>query len=360
MKTASERDRLRNPGRGWASRLGVARWFPVLVCLPFVAVSTGAGPDLPALRVGSSQVVRGAGAVPPTPLELPPRPPKVSRPIDTLRQLLAQSPAEREKALAEKPEQQRLLLQQRLREFDLLSPAERELRLRLLALRYYLPSMMKVPAASRAEQLRLIPATDRRLIEERLEEWDKLPPETQKELLQNENVLRLFPRFDIGSSAGQQAMLQDLPPERRQKLEEELARWQRYLPDQRERMYRHFQQFFEFSESQKARALRSLTEPERRQMAQASAAFEKLPPDQRAKCIEALHEFVSMTVEERGRFLQNAARWESMTSEERRAWRELMAQLPPLPPGLAPTPPLPPMPSYPRPGLAISNAATGK
>lgn len=360
MKTASEQDQLRAPERSWRSCLRGTCWFSFLVWVPFLAISAGAGPDLPTLPAGSPQTIRRAGAVPPIPSELPPRPPAVSRPIDILRQLLAQSPAERERALAEKPEKQRLLLQRRLQEFDLLSPSERELRLRLLALRYYLPSMIKVPAASRAEQLQSIPATDRRLVEERLEEWDKLPPETQKELLQNENVLRFFPHFDTGSTVEQQAILQDLPPERRQRLEEELARWQSYLPAQRERMYQHFQQFFQFTERQKIRALRSLTEQERRQMVQASATFEKLPPEQRAKCIEALHEFTIMTVEERARFLQNAARWESMTSEERRAWRELMAHLPPLPPGLAPTPPLPPMPPAPRPGLAVSNSAAGK
>ncbi|MBM3879582.1 MAG: DUF3106 domain-containing protein [Verrucomicrobia bacterium] len=275
----------------------------------------------------------------------PPFPPAPSNPVDTFRQLLAMAPAQREHALADKPEDHRAYLRDRLQEFDSVSPAERELRLRLLQLRFFLLPLLRLAPADRAESLRLVPASDRELILDRLREWDRLPAEHQREFLENESRLRWFPKFEASSPTEQQAMLRVLPAERRTQIQADLARWWKVPADQRQRLSRHFTLFLELSDSEKQAALRRLSSPERSHLAQTLSAFASLPPDQRAKCIEAFNRFLDMNEVDQARFLQKAARWDLMTPAERRAWREFVAKVPPLPPGLGPTPPLPPTPS---------------
>jgi hypothetical protein len=317
-------------------------WLSVCACGLIVSttaaeVSTSPPPATPAAPAKSTPLP------PPPP---PPLPPPPRNPVDTLRQLLAMNAAERAAALERKPAKQREYLEQRLRDFDALTPAARELQLRSLQLRYYLLPVLKAAPANRAAQLRVIPAEDRKVIEARLEEWDRLPASHQRELLQNENTLRCFPRFETNSPAQQAAALAGVSPERRQQVEEDLVRWRAYTPAQRERMYDHFQQFFALSARQKEKTLKVLPEAERQRMLLTLRAFEKLPSEQRARCIAAFQKFSAMSSADRARFLQNAARWEAMTDAERDAWRDLMARMPPLPPGLG-APPMPPMPPAP-------------
>jgi hypothetical protein len=288
--------------------------------------------------------------VPLPPVPPPPLPPPPRNPVENLRQLLAKNPAERESALAEKPEKQRDYLRRRLRELDALSPAERELQLRLLQLRFYLLPLMKTAPTNRAEALLLVPSPDRNLIQARLREWDALAPDQQQELLQNEAALSYFPRFGASTQVPPRRPFADLSVQQRQKLEEDLARWQQFPPGRQEQIYRRFQRFFELSDQQQVKALGTLPKSELEQTRKTVEAFAKLPPEQRAKCLEAFHRFASMTPEERNKFLDNAGQWEAMSPEERRAWRELVAQSPPSPPGLGLNLPSPPSP----PGLGLN------
>ncbi len=331
-------------GSVWAARDGAAQ-----------PAAPAEAPPLPA------RTAQGH-SLPPAPPPAPPRLPPARNPVATLRELLAQTPAQRQIALAGKTEAQRRYLNQRLREFDALDPAQRELRLRLLQLRYFLLPLMRSDASNRVEQLRAVPEEDRQLIADRLRQWDRLPPQQQQQLLQNEQTLRYFPNFETNTPAQQAALLGGFSAQWRRQLEGDLNRWRAYSPEERQRMSAHFQQFFSLSARQKARTLDTLSPAERRQMSDAMKGFENLPAERRAKCIEAFQRFSAMTEAERVTFLANAARWEAMSPEERQAWRQFTARLPPSPPGLglgSPMPPLPPAPpSRPPPVVATDTNAS--
>ena len=104
------------------------------------------------------------------------------------------------------------------------------------------------------------------LIEQRLEAWDRLSAETQKEILENELAIRYFAQLNVASSSQRDALLNELPPVQRQKIEAEIARWRALPEDRRERMHQHFRQFFELTEKEREKVLSSFSDAERQQM----------------------------------------------------------------------------------------------
>ncbi len=266
-------------------------------------------------------------------------------PMDYFRQLLALNGAEREQALAEKPEHMRKFLMDRLKEYDALTPEERELRLRVTQLRWYLRPLMEVSATNRTERLEKIPEADRKLVEERLQLWDKLPPDLQKEVLEHEMIVGYVIHEETSPTATKKSIPETVPPEWRKKLELDLANWHALPQAQRQRMVENFHQFFDLSEKEKAKTLGTLSEAERRQMEQTLQEFAKLPSVQRQVCIDSFRKFANMTPEQQLQFLKNAERWQAMTPSERETWRTLVTKLPPLPPGFG-VPTLPPAVSF--------------
>src|SRR5438105_3925359 len=115
----------------------------------------------------------------------PPMPPLPKSRVAYFRELLAMSPAELEIALARTPEPNRKVLQAKLREYTALPPEEREASLRATELRWYLRPLMEKAPTNRTAQVASIPAEYRALVEERLKQWDAMSPETQKEVLEN-------------------------------------------------------------------------------------------------------------------------------------------------------------------------------
>jgi len=313
--------------------------------LALIVLALSGRADGPTAATATNHAVRPVPPAPP-----PPLPPSAPSPVEQFRRLVAMTPAERDQWLASRSEKAQAYLRAQLREFDALTPRERELRLRLLQLRYYLVPLMKSAPAGRQVLLAQVPASERALIVTRLAEWDRLPAEQQKELLQDEKALDSFSVFSTATEAERRAMIERATPERRQRLETELARWQSLTTEQRERLARHFNHFFSLGDPEREKVLGLLSAAERRRTERMLAAFEHLPPEQRTRCIAALNRFITMTPAEREQFWRNAARWESMTPEERRAWRAFTADLPPIPPGLGPgQPPPPPLPPAPRP-----------
>jgi hypothetical protein len=256
--------------------------------------------------------------------------------VQVLRELLAQTPTDRKWALTAKAEQTRQVLEQKLREFDALSPSEREVRLRLLEVRYYLLQLLRMDPSNRVAQVSRVPAGNRRLVETRLRDWDRLPPEQQREILQQEPALLRFTRTGFVPPPAIPSNLPPMPPDRRKKVEDALAEWRTYPIEQQRRLVRNLQKFFGSSPGDRQKALETLPEAERQETERAMQALDKLPIDQRIRAVEAFQRFATMSPEERSRFLDNALRWQSMSAEERRAWRELSAPQPPLPPGLQP------------------------
>ena len=254
-------------------------------------------------------------------------------PMDYFRQLLAMNLAEREKELAEKPEHMRKFLADRLKEYDALTPEDRELRLRMTQLRWYLRPLMELSATNRVERLAKIPEPDRKLVEERLQLWDKLPADLQKEVLEHEMIVGYVIHEEATPTASKKGLSDAMPPEWRKKFEQDLAKWHALPQTQRQRMVDNFHQFFELSEKEKTKTLSTLSETERRQMEKTLQTFEKLPSVQRQVCIDSFRKFANMTPDQQLQFLKNAERWQAMTPSERETWRTLVTKLPPLPPG---------------------------
>src|SRR5437660_3567894 len=88
----------------------------------------------------------------------PAEPVPAKSPVAIFRELLNMDPAERTKALANRPEETRKQILAKIREYQSLRPDERELRLKVTELGYYLRPLMRTPATNRAVQLALIPA----------------------------------------------------------------------------------------------------------------------------------------------------------------------------------------------------------
>lgn len=275
-----------------------------------------------------------------------PRLPDLSRsPVDDFRELLAMSSAQQEEILRAKyAEEQRRQVRAKLREYQSMPQEEREARLKLVQLRWYLLPLMQLPPAERSERLSVIPADYRPLIEERLKQWDIVPPPLKKEILDHEWTVHYFVRMESKTPAEREEALGALSPEYRKAVEEKLANWRSLPPERRQRMYEQVHQFFELPPKEKEKTLEALTDAERHKMESALAHFERLSPEHRRICIDAFHKFASMSAEEQAQFLRNAERWKAMPAHEREAWRNLVTLLPaasaPMPPGYE-TPPVP-------------------
>jgi uncharacterized protein DUF3106 len=252
--------------------------------------------------------------------------------IDFFRRLLALNPAEREQALAEKSEKQRSEIKSKLQEYESLSAEEREMRLRFTLLHSYLEPLIRVAPTNRADQLGLLPEDDRKIVEERLRHWDRLAPATQQQSLANEKTLLSVLWFGASTlskpkgtppTPGTEKALQHAP---------EVRRWNELSAERQRRMIGHFEKFLEQPNQEKQRTLMAFPEEERKRMDETLQAFENLPLPQRRLCIESFSKFAHLTPGERDQFLKNAERWQAMTASERQAWRKIVTDLPPQPP----------------------------
>ncbi|HOX02898.1 MAG TPA: DUF3106 domain-containing protein [Candidatus Paceibacterota bacterium] len=256
-------------------------------------------------------------------------------PVDEFRHLLRANPAERERILEQRWPGRVQALRSKLAEYDGLPPDERELRLRTLELRYHLLPLMRMPREQRAPGLSRVPPEYRDLVDQRLVEWDLLPPDLQKEALENESTRHYFVQLDMISPAQQRAWFARLPPDRRDQLEEGFRRWQSLSPEQRQLRASGIDRFFQLGPDARQKVLESLSETELARVQPVLEALPRLPPDQRRQYVVAFEKFVALSPPERERFLQNAERWKTMSPEERQLWRELVEKLPPLPPGMS-------------------------
>lgn len=318
----------------WNEPMKRPPWLPVLLGLSLCVAGA-----LVASR--GAEAASGASAQPPTLPEPPPMPPPAPSPVDRFRQLLEMSPAEREGFLGARRPEQRDYLRARLAEFDALPPPERELRLHLLNLRYYLLPLLREPVDRREELLRQVPPKYRELVAERLAAWDRLSAEQQAEMLAGESVFAGLPLHELATSPVPRAAAAQLPPARREQFQRDLDHWEALPETERARITERLASLLNFSAREKARVLAGIEASKREQVTRLLQAFEALPPAERARSLEALQRLANLPPEQRERFLQNATRWQTMSAEERQAWRDLHALLPPLPPGLELPPPLP-------------------
>ena len=326
------------------------RFYILLFAVPVATWNAAFAQTIPQISVQSTNVILR---------KIPLRP--VS-PVNYFRGLLGMKPAERERVLARQSSEQKKILLAKFQEYEAMPPDERELRLRHTQLRWYLLDLMKLAPIERVGRLASMPAEDRASVQDRLRQWDDIPPHLQKQFLESENAIGLFLRLQASTPKQRKSIMESFPPEQRKKMEDELNRWQSLPTPQRQEMCNRFHQFFELNEKEKQKALGTLSETERQQMEKTLQEFGKLAPEQRQQCVASFQKFANMPPPERAQFLKNAARWQAMKPSERQAWRDLVQKLPafpPLPPGWQENlPPMPPgwKPAAPPIMIATTNA----
>jgi uncharacterized protein DUF3106 len=273
----------------------------------------------------------------------PPLPPAKS-PIDFFRELLAIDPEKRAQFLADRPPETQKHILAKVHEYESLSPDDRELRLKATDLRFYLRPLLNSPATNRPMQLALIPERDRELVEVRLWVWDQLSPAQQKELLENESTLQYLTERQSGSQEHQRQVQENLSAPRREQLNHSIVQWQKLPADQRNKIVVRYYQVFELTPAEQQKVLGKLSESERLEMEKSLQKFRSMSLEQRKLCLSSFEKLASLSPDQRLQFLKNAERWKLVTPEQRRAWRNLVRNLPPLPPGFGsgPEPPLPP------------------
>jgi hypothetical protein len=308
---------------------------------------------LPAQASATGAVSAPANLAPARP-PMPSLPPALS-PISFFRDLLAMDAAGREQALTNRPPQIKAQILGKVREYESLKPDERELRLRVTELRWYLRPLMSASATNRPAQLAMIPETYRKLVEDRLQEWDKLSPDLQAELLVNESTIRYLTEIEGRTEEQRRQTLEAIPLGGRTVLERGIDKWSSLSEDRRQRMLSRFREFFELSAQEKRKVINTLPGLGRGQIEKTMRALDNLPPDQRDQCIRSLEKFAGLSLAERQQFLKSAERWKLMSPSERQVWRELVQRFPPLPP-----PPLPPLPRSLRPTPPVLPIATNR
>jgi hypothetical protein len=253
------------------------------------------------------------------------------------------APEERSKFLADRPPENRKRLIAKLAEYKMLDADQRDLRFTATELHWYLLPLMRTAATNRVEQVKTLPEKYRKLVEDRLNEWDRLPRAVQKELLDNEAAIQYFTDQRAHNT-------NSISAARRAALEGGVRQLQAMPEAQRQKLLDRFNQFFELTSREKTEALSSLPEAERRQIEKTLRDFGQLSGKQRAQCLRSFPKFLSLSVPERQQFLKKADRWAMMSPKERQQWRDLVRQVPMLPEGLNPRamPPLPDSPPDPR------------
>ena len=295
--------------------------------------------SLPAPAATSQPVSTRTNMPAPRPIALLTLPAPGKSPVALFRELLAMTPPERSMFLANRSPESRRQILSKVCEYELFKPNERELRLKVTELRWYMWPLMSLPVTNRALPLARVPEDDRKLVEDRLREWDKLPAGVQKELLDNEATLRYFYELATSTPSVRSNIVVSLTPQRRAMLEKGVAGWNSLSEEQQQKMLARFNQFFELTPAEKQKVLNTVSEAERKQIEKTLARFEQLPQAKREQCIGNFEKFASLSLDERQQFLKNAERWKLMSPDERQAWRELVRKLapprPPLPPGIA-------------------------
>jgi len=285
---------------------------------------------------------------------LPPLPPPQAA-VTSFRELLDMGPEARAAALAKKSETNRKILTERLKEFDALSPEQRRVRLRLMQLRWELLSLLRSSPTNRTALSNSIPVEDRELINDRLKYWDRLGLDLQKWVLDNEGLLSYFISGEARSTSDLTNKLETLPPLVRQKLTNSMARWIEFTPEQQRKIYENFREVFGLDQPDRKKVLdqnllKGASQQELKQIEKVIESFQKLSREQRDQCMAYFRKFTNMTMEQRVQFLQNAERWEKMSDLEKEAWRRLINQMPAIPP---------PLPSAPSQALKTNFAPSG-
>jgi Protein of unknown function (DUF3106) len=257
-------------------------------------------------------------------------------PVALFRELLAMTPEQRNAAIAIRPPDIQKRILEKLQEYEILPDPLREQRLRETELRWYLRPLMDESRTNRAQALARIPEGLRTQVQERLGQWDLLPPQLQEQFKNDDLIASYFAQVTSAGPEEREGILRTIPADRRNELEKGLDRWQEMSENQRQRALAGFNRFFQLTPEEKEKTLDALSDDDRREMERTLASFSNLTLVQRAQCLSSFEKFAGMSIAERQQFLKNAERWREMTPEERQKWRELVNVAPIMPPMMWP------------------------
>jgi len=267
--------------------------------------------------------------------------PLMKSPVELFRKLLAMNAGEREKFLADRPADKRVGLLEKIQEYEAMKPEERELSLGATEVQFYLEQFVRTAPTNRTVQLAAVPEPYRRIIGDRLTQWDILPPDLQKDVLAHEATKRYF--LGAGPDTTTNEIWKILPPP----LQDEVISLSKISPEERRQSFAAAEQFFGLSDEEKQKVLETLSGTERRQVDETLQTLQHLPKEQLDRCLKSIDRLAGLNDRDRREFAKDAGRWNGMPAEERAAWSNLVNSLPPLPPGLeVPTPDdnMPPLP----------------
>ena len=116
-------------------------------------------------------------------------------PVEYFRALLGMSPAQRERALANRTPADREILLAKVREYETLPRGIREARLCQTELHWELEGLMRLAPRDRTNRLQEVSPLYRPMVDGLLREWDKVPADLQKALLEKQSFIGVYLRL---------------------------------------------------------------------------------------------------------------------------------------------------------------------
>lgn len=252
-------------------------------------------------------------------------------PGEVFRSIMEMKEDERELYLKDKSLAEQRYIKEKIAEFLNLNPFEREVKFRVWNLRYYFGIVAQIPIQARVQWLNQIPEPYRSALEERLKEWDLLSEDIKKEIISNSRLLEfLVPAFN-------EPPLPPLPNTKlllvNQDLEKELAHWKELSTEHRQKILDKFRELLTLRVQEIADLIKQ-THPHMEKLKSLLIKISDLPDPEKTNCLKALEHFLQMNVEEQEKFLKKAEFWMSLTPQQRQAWKKLLSDIPmpPLPP----------------------------
>ena len=259
---------------------------------------------------------------------LPPMP-ETRSPIDFFRELLEMGESQRQEALIDRSPRQQQILREKLAEYEAMPVIEREARLELTELHYFLMPLLKEPGGNREIRLNAIPMGEKQQVIRRLNQWDRLTPSAQHQLLANQEVMNWFVRQDME--------LKLPPPLPTSPLMLPFTESQRTLSQkQAQRIEVVFRQFVDLPAVEQQRSLEGISGDLKRRILLAASELSRMPPSTRSKCISSFITIMAMSEPEQVAIMRKVAQWQSLSPDQKNALRKFVPQVPPLPPGLLP------------------------
>lgn len=216
--------------------------------------------------------------------------PPLQSPISFFRKLLAMSPAERINCLTNRSPEAREHILAKVQEYELLPPDVREIRLRATDLRWWLTPMLTNSPAAREKRLAQAPDDLRPLIESRLEQWSILPPQLQEEFLASDRAMHYFTLMPDGQPPSPERQKQiasafnqffELTPEEKKQTLNQLS------DDEREAMQETLQAFDKLPSRQRQLCVQNyarfagMTANERTEFLKNADRWSKMSPEER-------------------------------------------------------------------------------